>query len=201
MFKLSAVAIALAVGGAGAALADVAPMAAGDNGRVVCRRIVATGSVMATETLCRPEAAWKRGADGNTKAEREYWEERLPDAKTMGESIETGMAKWDKLPALKARNGHLPYSQLVESVEKILRRKECQLPGQSAKAFDIEVPYAVLMGADGKVQRVLVSQMNCPALESLVGFTVLARAERGDFTGTGNAQPRWYGDKINFSLQ
>ena len=186
MLKLSGVAAVLAFGCAGAALADVAPMSAGDHGRVVCRRVVATGSLMAKETLCRPETAWKRGADGNTKAEREYWEEILPQAKTAGESIETGMAKWDKLPALKAKPGHLPYSQLVESVEKILRRKECQLPGQSPKAFDIEVPYAVLMAPDGKVQRVLVSQMNCPALESLVGFTVLARAERGDFQAGGD---------------
>jgi hypothetical protein len=196
--KLLAVAAALAVGAPVAAGAPDAGPGWGE--KIVCQKVVATGSVVARSIICRPESHWGLSMDQVGK-KLQYREEILPAVKGKGgQTLQTGQAKWDRLPVVRAKPGHLPYRELVSRVEEMLRRKQCELPGQSARSFDIEVPYAVYV-EQGQVKRVLVSDVKCPAIQELVGVTVLARAERGDFEPTKEAAGRWFGDRINFTLR
>jgi hypothetical protein len=86
-------------------------------------------------------------------------------------------------------------------VERILESKQCTIPGQRPKSFDITVPFAVLVGPDGKASRVLVSDMGCAPLETLVGETAFTRSERGDFAPASSTKPRWYKSSLNIALQ
>lgn len=200
MFALRLMGITLAVSGAAQA-ASLPPLQRTDEERVICRRIAATGSINSREKICRPETFWKKPMDRGRRSEREYREDWLPPLKNVGQSIDVGSANWDKLPALKAKQGHLPYKQLIETVEDMLRKEQCKLPGQTRRAFNIEVPYAVLVEPNGTAKRVLVPQLNCEGIQSLVGVTVLARAQRGDFEPTGEGKARWYGGRMNFTLE
>ena len=195
--------------GLGIALATVVPAQAapsvsadGEDSRVVCRRVIPTGSLTATAKICRSEDRWKRGLDDKPGIDPGDDEQLLSfdGLPASGQLLQVGSAKWDSLPRLDERPTYLPYTLLIDSVEEMLRKKECVLPDQSARSFDIEVPFAVLVEPDGSANRVLVGQVNCAPLESLVGMTALARARRGDFKPTGEAKPRWYGSRINFTL-
>jgi hypothetical protein len=85
-------------------------------------------------------------------------------------------------------------------VEKILASKQCRLSGQSPRSFDITVPFAVLIGRSGKADRVLVSDIGCAPLETLVGETVYARSDLGDFAPAGGNRKRWYKSALNINL-
>jgi hypothetical protein len=183
--------------GAGAALAST-PDAARDGDRVVCRSEVPTGSVVTRNKICRPQSEW---SNQRREGAPRYYENKIRfEGPSKTQRVEVGKANWAKLPQLKSKEAHLPYSQLVAMVEEMLRKGACSLPGQTPRSFDIEVPFAVQLGPDGEASRILVSDMNCDPLEALVGSTALAQAKRGDFKPSGESKPGWYSGKINFTL-
>ncbi|UZK64662.1 hypothetical protein [Sphingomonas sp. M1-B02] len=123
----------------------------------------------------------------------------LASTSALAQTVDVGTVNWSKLPALKEREGRLNYADLATKVEGILKRG-CKIPGQSARRFDITVPYAALVEPNGKVSRVVVSDMKCPELEVLVGHAAIARSDAGDFLPTGADKASWYGGAINFNL-
>jgi len=117
------------------------------------------------------------------------------------EQIEFGHAKWDKFPRLERVGRALPYEAMVEAAELMLKEKQCKLDGQSARRFDISIPYAVLLDGKGKAERVLVADLGCVPLQNMVGEVVYQLSDLGSFK-SGSATPsRWYADKINLTLE
>ena len=120
----------------------------------------------------------------------------LPPAK-----VEAGRAKWESFPALAKRPRSHPTAAMVDRVAGLLEERRCALPGQSARKFDITVPYLVLVRPDGGAERVIVADLGCPALETYVGSIVLKLAELGDFQPTRETRPRWYSSQLNFNVR
>lgn len=197
MTRYCALGLAVALAGIGPAAASTpAPVKDGD--KVICRSEVPTGSLVTRRKLCRTQAEWSNLRRDDTPR---YYENKLDFVEpSQSQRVEVGKANWSRLPALKSKEARLPYSQLVSMVEEMLRKGECSLPGQSPRSFDIVVPFAVQLGADGQASRILVSEMNCAPLEALVGSTALAQARRGDFKPSAESKPGWYSGKINFTL-
>ena len=117
------------------------------------------------------------------------------------QSVEVGTARWDSFPTLRSKPSRLDDETLMTTVETILRTKQCQFKDQSARRFDISVPYAVQFYGTGKVTRVLVGRMDCNPLEQLVGYAVLAQADAGDLLPELDGKARWYSASMNFNLQ
>ncbi len=115
--------------------------------------------------------------------------------------VDVGRANWSTLPPLKRTGTPLPTPAMVEKVEDLLASGKCKLEGQSAKRFDITVPYAVLLKPDGSTNRVIVAETGCAELESLVGLVVLDLARLGEFRPSGAGQPRWLASSMNFNLE
>jgi hypothetical protein len=122
-------------------------------------------------------------------------------APAAGQTVEVGRANWSKLPKLEIGDRMFNYEPLVTEVERMLREKQCDLPGQSARRFDITVPYAVLIEPNGQISRVLVSEMDCKPLETLVGETAIVLAQSARPTPSGAQKARWYASEVNFNLQ
>lgn len=118
-----------------------------------------------------------------------------------GTTLEVGKADWDAMPALIKVERRLPYEDMAGFVEQILADKQCKLKGQSARRFDITVPYAVLLEPDGKARRVVVADMGCMPLETLVGNMVADMAETGDFRPSPAKEARWYSSQLNINLE
>jgi hypothetical protein len=122
-------------------------------------------------------------------------------APTHAQDVDVGKVNWSKFPALKEKPSRLDYAQLAERVSTVLSSGQCQIKGASPRRFDITVPYAVLVEPNGKAARVVVSEMNCTGLETMVGEAVLARSDAGDFLPTGEGKARWYVSAVNFTLR
>lgn len=116
-------------------------------------------------------------------------------------AVVAGKADWASFPALDRTPRPLPTGAMVEHVADMLQKKECRLPGQSHRRFDITIPYLALVKPDGAVERVVVADMGCPGLESYVGSLVLQLAGSGDFRPTGKAAPHWYASSLNFNVR
>ena len=200
MLKL--LALALTLGLSGAALA-VPPSAVQGNIRVVCQNSVATGSTMVKRKTCRLASAWNKSlSDLDDKEDFTNEPPFSVDRKLReGEVLQTGSANWDKMPDLRVDMGHVPYWQLVSIAEEVLRTKQCTLPEQSAKAFDLTIPYAARVEPNGKTRRVIVSGVGCTPIETLVGMTVLNLSERGDIRSTGETKARWFDGRLNLTLK
>ena len=114
--------------------------------------------------------------------------------------VDVGRVNVDALPAVPTTR-QLPTPDMISKVEQILAAQTCKLPGQSKDRFDIDVPFAVLVQPDGRAGRVVVNEVGCPEIESLVGLVVLELARQGDFGATGQPKARWFGGKLNFNLR
>jgi hypothetical protein len=127
----------------------------------------------------------------------------LASAPALGQEaqVQVGTAKWDKLPSLKTRPGNIPYERLANGLEEILKSGQCAMPGQTARFFDVTVPFAVLVEPNGKASRILVADMKCRPLEEMIGSLTQRRAERGDFVATGQSKPRWYASKVSIAVE
>ena len=115
--------------------------------------------------------------------------------------VDVGRANWTSLPPLKAVERVMPSPEMVDRVETMLESGTCSISGQSAKKFDITIPYAVLVEPDGKARRVVVAETGCAELETYVGVIVSAMARAGDFRPTQEAKARWFASELNFNLQ
>jgi hypothetical protein len=80
-----------------------------------------------------------------------------------------------------------------------LGKPECHVKGMRPTKFDIDEPYAVLLEPSGNVKRIIVKEMGCPGLNTVIGSTLADMAKRGKFRPTGEQQPLWYGGRLSFA--
>jgi hypothetical protein len=111
----------------------------------------------------------------------------------------TDKTRWDSLPPVKMRSVELDVPLLNDWAEKILSSGECSVPGMRPSRFDIDQPYAVLVAPNGTVEKIVVGDIGCAGLNTLLGSTVLAWAQAGKFRPTGAPEARWYRGRIAFA--
>ena len=115
------------------------------------------------------------------------------------QQVSTGTTEWDKLPAAKMGIDDIDYNRLVRWATQELQKPECRSNGMRPTRFDIDEPYAVLVAPNGTVSRIIVREMGCPGLNTVVGSTLADMAKRGKFHATGEATPLWYGGRLSFA--
>jgi hypothetical protein len=115
------------------------------------------------------------------------------------QTVETGTTEWDKLPAAKLGSDDIDYNRLVRWATQELQNPACRTGGMRPNKFDIDEPYAVLLQPDGTVSRIVVREMGCPGLNTVVGSTLADLAKRGKFRPTGEKTPLWYGGRLSFA--
>ncbi len=122
-------------------------------------------------------------------------------ASTATSSVQVDVGRFDTkdFPNVIKLDRRLPHGNMTNRVEKLFRNGTCDIDGQSKRRFDITVPYAVLMDKTGTLQKVVVAEVGCAALESLVGQVVIAQAGRGDFRPQHQDGARWYASDLNFT--
>ena len=125
----------------------------------------------------------------------------LVSAPAAAQTVQTGRGEFQKFPQLKKKNIPLDLNRLIAWTSDILAKGECKLKGQRAEKFDIDVPYAALVEPDGTVRRIIIAEMGCPPLETMVGSTVVEMVKRGDVKPTGQEQAYWFGDRIAFARE
>lgn len=114
--------------------------------------------------------------------------------------IEIGRTDWMQFPLLEPSPRNLPMGAMLDEVEKLLRERECTMRGQNYRDFDITVPWAVQVEADGRFTHLLIADVGCRPLETFVADMVMTLANRGDIRPARASEARWYGSEFNFNL-
>jgi hypothetical protein len=103
-------------------------------------------------------------------------------------------------PELIRLDRRMPEDEMVRRVEAMISDGRCTIEGATDRRFNIVVPFAILMKADGTPDNVVVHEAGCEALETLVGQIVLAQLARGDFRPQHQSGERWYVSELGFAL-
>jgi hypothetical protein len=113
--------------------------------------------------------------------------------------IEVGKFDATKFPDAKKVERRMPQADLVRRVDTILGEKACALPGQSKDKYDIVVPYAVLIQPSGAPSKIVVKDIGCAPIETLVGQIASELAKAGDFRPGHSDTERWYVSEADFA--
>lgn len=113
--------------------------------------------------------------------------------------IEVAQANWAGFERIASRLS-VPTPRMMGQVERILRSGECRLAGQTPREFNITVNYALRVDAANQPERIVVQDIGCRALETLVGGIVSDMVRYNYLTVPAGGSPRWYGNSINFNL-
>lgn len=114
--------------------------------------------------------------------------------------VDVGQFEPEDFPEVVQLARYLPHSDMVGRVERMIADGRCTLTGVSARRFNIVVPFAILMEADGTPNSVVVKESGCASLETLAGQIVVAQLERGDFVPTHREGERWYVSELAFAM-
>jgi hypothetical protein len=114
--------------------------------------------------------------------------------------IEVAQANWASFERINSRLT-VPTNRMVDEVEQLLRRGECRMPGQRPRDFNITVNYALRLDESNRPERIVVQDIGCRPLETLVGGIVSDMVRHNYFNmPTAAGGTRWYGNSINFNL-
>ncbi|MFL6775456.1 MAG: hypothetical protein ACJ8FN_03590 [Sphingomicrobium sp.] len=113
--------------------------------------------------------------------------------------VEVGHFDPANFPQAKRVDRRIPQAELVRRVDAILADKECTFTGQSKDSYDIVAPYAVLIGESGAASKIVVKDLGCPAIETLVGQVVNELVKAGDFRNNTTGGEHWYVSEIGFA--
>jgi hypothetical protein len=114
-------------------------------------------------------------------------------------AVDVGRANWEIYPQLPDTRMVPQPAQMVDALAGILRNRQCTLPGQDERNFDVVVRYIVLVNPDGTASRAVVNDVGCRPLETLVGSLVVRLSGLRAFGPTGRSEARWYGGSFNFT--
>jgi hypothetical protein len=116
--------------------------------------------------------------------------------------IDVDVGRFDPadFPELIRIERRMPEDEMARRVEAMLADGRCQIAGNHERRFNIVVPFAILMQADGAPETVVVHEAGCEALETLVGQIVVAQIRRGDFRPQHRTGERWYVSELGFAL-
>lgn len=114
--------------------------------------------------------------------------------------VDVGTFEPEDFPEVIRLDRRLPHAEMIARVERMISEGRCTLAGASDRRFNIVVPFAILMEADGTPNSVVVHEAGCVALETLVGQIVLAQLERGDFVPSHQEGERWYVSELGFAM-
>lgn len=112
--------------------------------------------------------------------------------------IEVGRFNSGDFPDAQKVARHVPQGELTERVERILSAQQCRFDGQNKARFNITVPYAVKLAPSGQAERIVVKDIGCAPIESLVGQVAQQMSARGDFKSQSTVS-RWYVSEVYFA--
>jgi hypothetical protein len=115
--------------------------------------------------------------------------------------IEVAQANWQAFPRLVTEDIAVPNGDMIRRVQLMLQRDECEIEGQTARRFDIDINYAIRLDGEGNASRILVQDVGCRPLEILVGRIAADIVRGGHVRVTPAEDSGWYGNQINFNLR
>lgn len=113
------------------------------------------------------------------------------------QTVDVGTGNWERFPQA-ARSGRLYLSNgTMDAIEALGRQQACQVPGLGRSGVDIEVPFVLRFDDGGRVERIVLRDLGCPALEQLLATSLQGLASAGEFRPTGG--PGWHRSTLQYA--
>lgn len=113
-------------------------------------------------------------------------------------TVDVGTGNWSALPEARViGNVHIG-SAVADEVARIGRERSCQVAGLGRDSVDLTVPFVLEFDDAGRVQRIVLRDIGCPELETLLGRAVQRLADLREYRPS--AGPGWYRSALELSV-
>ncbi|QDP18804.1 hypothetical protein [Sphingomonas xanthus] len=114
--------------------------------------------------------------------------------------VSTAGGDWSNIPLIKTQGSLRISTEAIDQIEAAAAGP-CARSGLSKKHVELTMPFLVKFSSQGAVERVVVREMQCAAIEQVIGGAVLQLAKAGEYRPTGENIEGWYRGEIALSLQ
>jgi hypothetical protein len=125
----------------------------------------------------------------------------LMSAPAAAQTVLSAGGDWSGVPEIRPRGEHRMSFASMDSIEELAKSGECSLPGLGRKQIKLSVPFVLEFTPEGRVKTVVVRELGCDRLESIMGGVIMQLARAGEYRPTGENQLGWYRSELSFSLQ
>lgn len=114
--------------------------------------------------------------------------------------VQVATGDWSGLPRLQVISYDHLSTTIMTKLYEIGRQQKCQLPGHRGSRMDMSISFAAQFSPDGKLNRLLIPQLNCPEAEAWLGGTLVRSIGHGDFRPAQNDLnlEGWYRGDFSF---
>jgi hypothetical protein len=121
-----------------------------------------------------------------------------PVAAASATKVEVADGNWSYLPLMKQRGSDNLNNDALARINEIVHEGSCTLPGQQGPHYDVKLSFAAHFAPDGSLDRLVMSRLNCPEIEGLLGGALLEMIKAGDYKPTGQNPEGWYRGELSF---
>ena len=114
------------------------------------------------------------------------------------QSVEIADGDWSAVPVIQPRGEVHISTKIVDRLHTLAGETKCNVPGFEKRRIDLAVPFVIQFTPQGGVGRIVLRNMRCPQLESVLGAVLLQMAQAGEYRPTGENQERWYRSELTF---
>jgi hypothetical protein len=122
----------------------------------------------------------------------------LAGSAAVAQPVDVGTGDWENLPEARQTGQNRMGSAVAAAVEAIARKGSCQVPGLGRRRVDISVPFTMKFQSSRRVEQIVLRDVGCPELETLLGRVVQRLAAEGDFLAPG--EPGWYRSSFDLTI-
>ena len=121
-----------------------------------------------------------------------------PVPATSATKVEVADGNWSFLPLMKQRGSDHLNNDALARINEIIHSKTCTFPEQEGRNYDVTVSFAAHFAPDGSLDRLVMTRLNCPEVEGLVGGALLEMIKGGDYRPNGSNPDGWYRGELSF---
>lgn len=114
------------------------------------------------------------------------------------QQVDVGTGDWHSLPQARVLGNANIGRAVADEVERIGRQQSCSVDGLGTARVNLSIPFVLEFDSSQRVQRIVVKDVGCPELETLLGRVVQRLASFGEYGATQG--PGWYRSVLELSI-
>jgi hypothetical protein len=115
-------------------------------------------------------------------------------------TVEAADGDWSKLPQLSQRGYNHLDEKMQAKLYEIAASKQCPTFGLKQGRLDFSLSFAAQYAPDGSLTRVVMPKLDCAEAESVIGGTLLAMLQGGDYVPSAKSGRGWYQGGLGFTF-
>lgn len=107
------------------------------------------------------------------------------------QQVSVASGDWSNIPEIEQRGMSRISVRAVDAITKAVEAGGCPAAARP-KGVALSIPFLVEFAPSGEVRHIVLQNMSCPEVESLVGGALLQLAKEREYRATGENALGWY---------